>query len=292
MLWWLSSALAAPPAGVDPDDLDHWEARAKALLDGPSGCWEISGALEMKLAGYLPPTRWGRPGRHDLAFGGRFTGRIEGGEWTVFTYRLEPREDQDGIEDLEVPILPLMGRMDSSVPKRERAEGEQAGGSSLSIQTGEAGDAFNVVHHFIDELDPATATTWAHWDEDQGGVVLFEDVPLSEGARAETVSLVTYFPGGEPYGTRLDVQFPKRFKVGEGWVRPTLFDTQAHLRAQRVGDEVLPALESLSLAIGALGYTIGYEQRMTYTSATRCVAGAAEPAAEVAPAAEAPVEAP
>lgn len=283
MLWLISAAIAAVPPGVDPDDLDHWEARAKALLDGPGGCWELSGTLQTTLVGYLPATRWGRPGRHDLRFSGAFRGRIEAGEWRAFTYRLDPAEGQEGLDGLEVPILPMLGRMDPDLPVRERSPDEEEG-SSLTVSTGDPEEAFNVVHKFLDDLDPATATTWAHWDDGQQGVVLFEDVPLSDAPRADTVSLVTFFPNGEPHGTRLDVQFPKRVRVGEGLVKATLFDTQAHLRGQRVGDEVLPALESLSLGFGALGFTLGFEQRMTYATATRCAAGSAEaPAAVDAP---------
>ena len=38
-----SLAIAGAPAGVDLNDLDHWENTAEAFLDGPPGCWEIVG---------------------------------------------------------------------------------------------------------------------------------------------------------------------------------------------------------------------------------------------------------
>jgi hypothetical protein len=293
MFGWIAVAVAAPPPGVDPEDLDHWMQRASALLAGPQGCFEFEGTLEVKIAGYLPATRWGRPGRRDFDYSGAFEGRLESGTWTAFRYRLAPDEEGVGLESLDVPVFPLLGRISPTVPQREKLPTEEPE-SGLAISVGNQEDAFNLVHRFLDELDPATATAYAQWDEEERGVTLFEDVPLSDAPRADTVSLVTWFPGGEPYGTRLDVEFPRRVRLSEDRVTFTLFDAQVHVRAQVVGEEVLPALESLSLGVGALGFTVGYEQRITYATARRCVGpdlpAPGVPAAPVEPSAAPPSE--
>ena len=39
LIWLVALAAAAPPEGVDLDDLDTWEARSRDVIDGPDGCW-------------------------------------------------------------------------------------------------------------------------------------------------------------------------------------------------------------------------------------------------------------
>lgn len=287
MIVWSALAVAAPPPpGLDVDaQLGTWEARAQALLAGPAGCWELSGTVELAASGYVPATRWTRPDRHDHHLAGPFTARFEGGTWTRFDYTLRPLDpDADDDQSYEVPIWPLLGRSPEKVhPKDDDDAGEDAGtsvsiGSSGVAVTDQGGAAMNTLHRVLDAVDPSTATAYAQWDERTDGVALFQDFPLTDGRNADVITLRTGIPQGGPLATTLDVTFPGRVKVGDGLVKATIFDAQGHVRTQVVPgpdgiQTVLPTLESLSLGLGALGFTIGYEQTIRYVEARPCAGG-------------------
>lgn len=267
-MWWfvLSAAVAAPPTGVDPEDLNRWIAGSKALLAGPEGCWVLSGTVDLTLSGYIPASRWTRPERRDHVYRGSFTGRIDGGVWQEFGYDLDSEEDQD----LDMPLYPMTGTIDPSIVKRT----DEVGESTLSVDGGSE-EAANTLRRVLDAIDPMTETSYAEWSEEKRGVRLLEDVPLSEKG-SDVVTVETFFPEGGR-ATSLDATFPRRLKVGDDLVKVTVFDGQMHLRAQQTGDLVLPALESLSVGLGALGFTGAWEQKLVYQKATRCSGAAAAP---------------
>lgn len=274
-MWFVSLAFAVPPEGVVVDDLDRWERQSQALLAGPKGCWELAGKVELLAAGYVPASRWSGSERRDHAFTGEFVGRLEDGVWTSFRWSLDPvaRKDEAADEELDLPLFPMMGRIDPEIVERTDLEPAPDGKERESISfgtDGEGKEALNTLQRILDGLDPKTATSYAEWSEADRGIRLFQDVPLSDAPRADTVAITTFFPEGGPHGDRLDAIFPRRVKVGDGLVKATMFDAQMHLRGQVAGDGVLPALESLSVGVGAFGFTIGYEQRLTYQRATRC----------------------
>ncbi|MCA9494778.1 MAG: hypothetical protein KC621_32840 [Myxococcales bacterium] len=265
---WIAAASAAPPEGVDPEDVFAWEDRSRALLEGPPGCWELSGQLDLTLSGYVPASRWTRPDRRDHKLHGTFTGRIDSGTWTSFTYELD-----DGDDDITVPLFPMTGRISPDVVKRLDEPSE----STLQISTGEGEEAVNTLRRMLDAIDPETETAYAEWSESKGAVRLLQDIPF-EGSGRDTVVVETLFPAGGP-ATSLDATFPRRVKVGDALLKVTLFDGQMHLRGQQVGELVMPALESLSVGMGLLGFTGAWEQKLTYQKAQRCTASApTEPA--------------
>lgn len=267
----IGAALAAPPEGVDADDVLGWETRSRALLEGPTGCWDLSGQLDLTLSGYVPASRWTRPDRRDHQMHGTFSGRIDGGTWTSFTYEIV-----EGEEDITVPLFPMTGRISPGVVQRLDQPEENA----ISITgDGEQEEAVNTLRRMLDAIDPETETAYSEWSDAKGGVRLLQDIPF-EGSGRETVVVETLFPAGGP-ATSLDATFPRRVKVGDGLVKVTLFDGQMHLRGQAVGDLVMPALESLSVGMGALGFTGAWEQKLTYQKAQRCAAPA--PAAPTEP---------
>jgi hypothetical protein len=295
-MFFLSTALAARPPGLDVDaSLATWEERAKQLLAGPAGCWNLTGTVELNASGYVPATRWTRPDRNDHHLSGPFTARIEDGTWTTFDYVLTPSEGTD--ETLEIPVWPLLGRAAAEGAGKTEAEvieGESislsfgSGGTSVSSQGGEAA---NTMHRVLEAVDPSTATAYAQWDDKVDGVALYQDFPLSDGARSDVITMKTVIPQGGPAATALDVTFPGRVKVGDGPVRATIFDAQGHVRTQLVTgpdgrQTAIPTLESLSFGLGALGFTVGYEQRIRYQAATPCAGaspGTAPPPAPPAP---------
>lgn len=275
--WFTALALAAAPEGVDLEDLDGWEARSRALLDGPSGCWELSGRATVKFAAYTPGGVLSRAGQHDLLREGTFHGRIEDGVWRSFGYSLETKE---GKLDLDVPIYPMEGRIDAAVIQDESPKAEEArGGVSIATEGGGNGtDAGNLLDDVLEDLDFGAALSWVEWRDDLGGLVLIEEVPLEDGRDPPMVRKTTTFPQGKPYGTVVDVLFPPKLKIDEeGTPNVHVMDGQLHLRGVVVGDVVLPGVSGMSVVVGVLGFTGGYEQRMLYQEARRCVTPEAPP---------------
>ncbi len=286
----IAAASAAPPEGVDPDDLDRWEAGTRALLDGPAACWDFEGRLEVLLRLHTPPSMFSRGEQRDLATTGAFSGRISQGEWQSFAYRLDPPAGDDDMEGLtgDLPVFPIMGRIDQDVVVNLDSEQEDGDAGeaevdedddSVSISFGGDGGtqvdastskAMNLIDEILEAIDPASTTSYGQWGDDPAGVTLIQDAPLTDRPRSDALSLVSFFPQGRPHATKLDVGFPKRIKVGDGLVKATLIDPQLHLRGQVVGDAVLPALESVSSVFGVLGFTVGYEQKLTYSAAMPC----------------------
>lgn len=268
--WLMALAIAAPPEGVELEDLDLWEKRSQALLDGPAGCWDFSGTVETTFAAYTPPTLFSRAQRHDRKLGGTFEGRFSDGHWLSFQYELEPKGDwgDEADSDFGVPLFPMMGKIDQKVVKRANPD-EEGGAARVEVKDA-SGRAMNLLHNVLDEINPATTIAHAEWSEPESGVVLYQDMPLKDGRNADVVTLTTYLPGGGEQATRLDAVFPRRVRVGEGMLKATIFDAQMHLRGQPDASGVLPALESVSLGIGVLGFTVGYEQKLTYARAATC----------------------
>jgi (2Fe-2S) ferredoxin len=184
---------AARPPGLDVDaELGRWEAQATALLDGPTGCWEFTGSVHLAASGYVPASRWTRPDRHDHHLRGPFTARFEGGQWRSFEYTLTPDEPSESDEDFEIPVWPLLGRS----PEGGIGGGEPPPGEGGSITVGSEGvavkaqgkAAVNTLRRVLDEIDPATATAYAQWDERLDGVKVFQDFPLQEGRGSDVIT--------------------------------------------------------------------------------------------------------
>ena len=68
----------------------------------------------------------------------------------------------------------------------------------------------------------------------------------------------------------VDAVWPRLIKLGQWPVRIKIRDGQAHLVGHLHQDTVLPLAESLSFVVGVLGWTVGIEQSLTYTTATPC----------------------
>jgi len=303
MIWWMTLALAAPPEGVDPDDFDRWEVAADKALDGPEGCWELTGALRVDAALHSPATAFTRSDTARFVATGGWSGRLDAGQWSRFDYELELKEQQDDDdENFEIPIFPVIGRIDQEVVNRAKKEAaaeeepadDEGKGISISLggdpdkkkKKGDEGDepavgagdgaaggaeAINLFQSFIDAWEPATAITFAQWKDDERYIELLQDFPIFETPNSPVVVVTSVFPEGGEGLSRLDAQFPKRVKVGEWPLKVTLMDTQFHLRQQQVGSTWLPQVEGFTLMAGVLGFTFGYEQQLTYATAQACV---------------------
>ena len=265
-MWWMVAVWAAPPEGIDPEDVSRWEAGSEALLAGPRGCWDFAGRIAMTAVSYSPASRWMRSGRTDHVFVGSFVGRLEDGAWSSFAYDLSPADAPGEPAAVEFPVFPGVGRLGQGIARRTNPPSEDR--SEVSADLGSE-EATNLLKQVLDDLDASTATSYAEWRDADGAVHLFQDVPVSKSPKAETVTIETTFPAGGT-ATGLDAVFPRRMKLGDGLVKVSVLDAQLHLRGQPAGDVVLPAVDSLSLGIGALGFTVAYEQKLVFETATRC----------------------
>lgn len=282
MIVWMALALAAPPEGVDPDDFERWELAADRALDGPEGCWELTGQLRVDLALHTPATAFSRSDTTRWVAAGAWTGRLHDGTWERFAYELTEVTEDDGA--VEVPVFPVIGRIDQDVVERIDAEPppeEDEGGRTVAVKIGGGGgdddgasggaEAINLFQEIVDGWNPATSVTFAQWSEADRHIELLQEFPITDATNAPVVKVVSEFPEGANDLSRLDAQFPQRVKLGEGLLKVKLMDTRFHLRQQRVGSTWLPQVEGFTLMAGVLGFTVGYEQQLSYATAQACV---------------------
>lgn len=271
-MMWLAMALAAPPEGVDPEDFGRWEDAADKALDGPAGCWELTGQVRIDGALHSPSTAFSRSDTMKLEAVGTWQGRLHDGHWRAFSYRWDTVGEAG---DLDVPIYPVIGRIDQDIVVREGApKKEEPKNGEISVSVGSAGggaEAINLLQEAIDAWDPTTATSFTQWREADRHIELVQDFPIFETPKSPVVVVTSVFPEGGVGMARLDAVFPRRVKVGEWPVKVTLMDTQFHLRQQQVGATWLPQVEGFTLMAGVLGFTFGYEQQMVYSTAQACV---------------------
>ena len=262
-MWlWMAVALAAAPEGVDLDDVFGWEDRAHKMLTGPMGCWDVAGDVKMSIALFQPPTMFSTGGRKDVLSEGAFSGRLVEGVWRDLRVDLEETEDGESADKIviDVGVHPLFG-LTSESPN-------DAGGATEITPA-------NLVRSLVERELGATATSGVRWDDERNGLVLEQKVPITDAPRSPESDVVTFFPDAGA-ATQMDVVFPKQFKIGDGWVKLRTSNGQLHLRARVVDGQSIPSVESMSAVFGVLGYTLGFEQRLVYTSFKRCGPSAPE----------------
>lgn len=288
----LALAFADPPEGVDPDDLDRWEGLANAALDGPVGCWEFEGELQVHFALHTRAALWRRAEEVPFSSAGTWSGRLSDGEWTRFEYALVNGEGEAN----EVPIYPVIGKIDPGNVKAlnvpEAPEDEEKGkGISFSVGgKGEKGDeaddgedaepaessgtstgsAVSLLRNALDGWHTSTAFSNAVWNEGRREIKLVQDVPTTDSPNAPLISTTTLFPEGAAFPARLSTVFPRKMVMGDWPLKVHVYDAQFHLVQQQVSGQVLPSAENMSAAGSALGFTVSYEQRLDYRTARRC----------------------
>lgn len=260
---WTSIAWAGPPEGVVPDDLARWEAGAAQVLAGPPGCWILGGGLSLRVAGLRAATGSGRADAQEDRYVGRFEGLLEDGVWKNLTYSLWAADDPTKPAEVSVPMVPTIGRLSSSA--LHRSNPPEGGSLSVGFESGTAGNLLAMVFEDMG----AGGTAYAQWDEPRGGIELFQDVALRDHPRSDPVQVRTFFPGGGA-ASSVDVNFPRRVREGAFPVWVTLHDVQMHLRTATVNGVVLPATDSVSFGLSALGMTFGFDQTLTWERAARC----------------------
>ncbi len=272
--WLFTLALAAPPEGIDPDDFGHWEEAADKALHGPAGCWDLTGAVRIDGGLHTAGTAFLRGDTYKITGVGTWEGRIADGQWASFTYQWKELSGAD----MDVPVYPIVGKIDQAVVKNatpKDLEVKDKGNVTVAFDPDDEGEgssteAINVFHEIVDSWQPAGSTTVSEWSDELGAIKLIQDIPLLDKTNPPVVTVTSVFPGGDVHPTVIDAVFPPRIKLGEWPVRFTLMDTRFHLRQQPVGSYVLPQVEGFTMMAGVLGFTFGYEQQLTYTTAQAC----------------------
>lgn len=245
----LSVAVAAPE-GVPVTDADVWEARWPAIVEGPAGCWEVTGRATWTWdAGRMGSNRGNAS----------FVGILEDGLWKDVVIR---SLGEDATERGEATVhvfphgkarfVPLVGKFDAALIQRE-----------------DVGD--NVIMGVVDELGGEVLTSWSDWDDKREAAVLHREIPLRAGGRA---TMEVLFPDGQDLPTRMDLDFGSSFTLPDKrMVR--VRDAEAHVRGRAVGGMVFPEAEAFTFSASVLGFRGFGAQTLRYEAFRPC-GGAAE----------------
>ncbi len=249
-----ANAVAGRPSLAVLDDVERWEAGQEAFLAGPPGCWEMEGDAEQTLTLHRAPDLFSAGRSEAFPVRGTVRGRLVDGVWQGPLARdLAPAGHE---LDLDMPVIPLFGRMD-----RDPKVAGTLGTSSV-----------NLLKRALERTSGAVETSLAQWDEAQGAVLYLRELPL-EGHENRPIRVTVRFPDAGP-ADRIDVLWPSPVRAGRWPVVVTIRDARMHAAGHPHGDVVLPWTERLSFVVSALGYTLGFEQTVTWRTATPCIAGA------------------
>jgi len=258
-----------PPSFELLDDLDRWEKGMDNVMAGPQGCWDFTGEVVQTVTLHQPPDFFSSARVSEFSGKGTFKARLDEGVWGKITQEMEDKEDET---DFEMPIVPLIGEVRSK-------DGDDGQSVSISVsqdtvQVAESlGKSVNLLRQAVDEWAGRTETALAQWDKEQQAVMLMREIPVTEDDH-RPIHVDVRFPEAGEHADRIDAVWPRIVKVGKWPVRATIRDAQMHLLAYPHEGMSLPRAESLSLVVGFLGYTLGYEQTLKYRSAAQCTGDA------------------
>ena len=302
-VWWFAAlAMSAMPSHVDLNDLDHWEALADRVLEGPPGCWEIVGKASWNWDG-------GRFGgtRGDQVF----VARLVDGVWQEFRIEAlgEVQRERRGAEsrvyvEESARFVPLVGRLDgyrpqvadsgrqTAVAEEEKTEREQAQEEREQARRDRQrdrrrerrGDSAqdgprNMLTRFIDRLTGSVVSSWAQWDGERDEVVLYRQFPIQE-TRLDAEQTIRFPDGGAPVA--LDLAFPERFTARDGIWSMTVRDAEVKVRVRPSGGMLFPTMEAYKFNWTFLGFSGSGAQTITYRSARPCPATGVSDAPESA----------
>jgi hypothetical protein len=266
---WITSVVWAvePPSLALLDDIDRWEAGQAQLISGPPGCWTLEGTARQAISLHQPPD-WFSAARNEVfAYEGGFRGTLVDGVWVELVSALAKVDDHK--LDLDAGVHPLIGVM----PNQE----EEPESASISIGDGGAQvdgsvvQGVNILTEAIEALSGSVETSMAQWDREAGAVMYLRQMPLSD-TDSRPIKVDVRFPAAGALPDRIDVVWPRLIKIGEWPLIAKFRDAQAHIIGHPHADKVLPWAESASFTVGAMGFTAGWEQVLTYTKATPCAA--------------------
>ena len=251
-VWLIAAALAAPPDGVLPEEVGQWAPYWSSIQDGPSGCWEVTGAASWD---------WDL-GRFGITKGGAaFVGRMEDGVWQDFAIRsLGETNERPGTPPVRfyphesMHFAPMVGRLSPEIFDQDRLED-------------------NILEQMLDTLGGPVTTTWSEWNEARQGILLHRSVPVGSGERAEGM-LTVLFPDAGTLPTELDLTLDQSFALPD---HPAvrIRSGEVHVRGRVVEGQTWPSSEAFSFAASVFGYRVWGAQTIRYQAFRPC-GGASE----------------
>ena len=242
------------PDGLHGDEVDPWSTQWSALLEGPPGCWEVTGRASW---------RWEAGTRGGVAGDASFIGRLDNGTWTAFVSRSlgEKRWGRKQLDTLLYPhnarrFAPLIGKLPPRKYKTPySAEEEQHLDATLLESVFEA-------------LSAETTFEESRPDLAQRAVILTRVLPMRLNT-ATDARVEVHFPEGGTVPDQMNVHFPERFALPR--LRLVhIEDAKAQLRGRVRAGYAFPATEAFSFTARVLGMTINGAQTLDYRSIRPC----------------------
>ena len=187
LLFWNLTAWAAKPVDLSLDDVFAWEDVANHLLDGPSGCWEVTAVADRKMVFFVPPDMFSNGQKYEEVVRTDVTGRLEEGVWKRLSWENQKltKDQREGVNPVlrlfpmmaeDMDVLPMLGKM---------SEDEGAVPS-------------NFVREIVDDWGGRMHTSHTEWDDEKEGVWLRREVPVRDKPNAPVSQVSTFFPQGGP----------------------------------------------------------------------------------------------
>ena len=255
----LAALAIEPPAGVDAQDPDRWDALADQVLTGPQGCWDVVGRA-----------RW----QHDLGPWGStrgeaiFVGRLRDGVWgaiEVFPQagleRGKRGNEQIALSD-SPRFTPLVGQVRGLAVRLD-------GDKRLAItRSGDPRvDPVNTAADVIGKLKAPTYTTWSRWDAEAGAVELARSYEV--GRKGAELRQSVRFPGGGDAPDRMDLRLMGPY-VHKGIVPARVPHLEATVLVRPSPQGPLPVAERLRFALSLLVVRIEGAQTIEYKHLAPC----------------------
>lgn len=276
-------AVAAAPPGVDLEDVDGWEARSKAFDEGPDGCWELEGTLELRLMLDAGASSFGRRRHDDTTVHGTVSARFDDHTWKRFHYTLD-QERQDWMI-----FRPFWGNVEEDAILVVDKQGNPVVTAEERREAAERRRSFRIGRKAADDGKPqVTISSLLNviWDEQAREVVFEEDGNIRGLARGKAIARHR-FPEGSTQATAFDITLPEGGTFGVWPLQGTLTSGSVHIRSYPTASgAAIPHHQRFSAIVQVFGQTVGVDSSLAFTTARRCVpeALAAPPADPTPPA--------
>ena len=230
---WVALPLVHP--AVDLED-PRWESGADALLDGPSGCWEVVGRATWS----HDLGRWGSTEGDAV-----FVGRLEAGVWSRWKVFPLGEVEVHGTERAEIfgtaqRVTPLVGRVRGLAVGLDRTR---------RVRIARSRDPriapVNTARDVIERLGADESVAWWATAEAEG-VVLHRRMQV--GRQDAPLRVEATYPWGGSRPTRWTMTL-QGTHVHEGWIPARVTALEATLLGREEAGQILPRWESLHMSL-------------------------------------------